>query len=123
MILSAVAGAQVTDTTGTASVDVQPALSITRVANPSWGKVVKPAAGTARYKLDYATGAVTLVSGNGYSFDTGQFGEYTVNGAANAPVSFSVAIDVFSGSGVSVVMGHINGTADNGTDSLDGTGA
>src|SRR4051794_430098 len=75
MVLSATSGAQVIDSSGTASIDVQPALTLSLVASPDWGKVVKPAAGTARYKLDYGTGAVTLVSGNGYAFDNGQNGE------------------------------------------------
>jgi hypothetical protein len=122
VVMSASASAQVIDTTGTASVDVQPALSIARVTSPSWGKVVKPAAGTARYKLDYATGAVTLVSGNGYAFDDGQLGEYTVTGAPNAPISFQVDIDTFSGTGVSVVLAHINGTAATGTGTIAGGG-
>jgi hypothetical protein len=122
MALTATAGAQVIDTSGTASVDVQPALSISLVASPSWGKVVKPAAGTARYKLDYSSGAVTLVSGNGYPFDDGQIGEYTVTGAPGAPISFSIAIGAFSGSGVSVVTGHINGTSASGTASIGGGG-
>jgi hypothetical protein len=122
MVLSATACAQVSDTSGVASVDVQPKLALSLIASPSWGKVVKPAAGTARYKLDYSTGAVTLVSGNGYAFDDGQNGEYTVTGAAGAPISFSIAIGAFSGSGVSVVTGHINGTSNSGTDTLDGSG-
>jgi hypothetical protein len=115
-VLSATAGAQVIDTSGTASVDVQPALSIALVTSPSWGKVVKPAAGTARYKLDYATGAVTVVSGDGYAFDDGQLGEYTVSGSPGAPVAFSVGFGAFSGSGVSVVAEHINGNSNSGTD-------
>src|SRR5689334_3684616 len=80
MLLSAIAGAQVSDTNGTATVDVQPALSLTLVASPQWGKVTAPPSGTARYTLSYATGAVTLTSGNGYAFDNGQAGQYTVNG-------------------------------------------
>jgi hypothetical protein len=115
-VLSATAGAQVIDTSGTASVDVQPALSISLVTSPSWGRVVKPAAGTARYKLDYSSGAVTLVSGNGYAFDDGQIGEYTVSGSPGAPVAFSVGFGAFSGSGISVVAEHINGTSNSGTD-------
>ncbi|HVT11327.1 MAG TPA: hypothetical protein VHE55_03595 [Fimbriimonadaceae bacterium] len=119
MILAVTAGAQVVDTNGTASVDVQPALSISLVTSPNWGKVVKPAAGTARYKLDYATGTVSLVSGDGYAFNDGQLGEYTVTGAPSAPISFSVAIGSFDASGVSVVASHINGTTDTGTGTLD----
>lgn len=122
MALTSTAGAQVIDTSGTATVDVQPALSIALVASPSWGKVVKPAAGTAQYKLHYSTGAVTLVSGNGYAFDDGQIGEYTVSGSPGAPVSFSIAIGAFSGTGVSVVTGYINALSSSGTDNIGGGG-
>ena len=120
--LTALAGAQVVDTSGTASVDVQPALSITLVASPEWGKVTRPPTGTARYTLSYSTGAVSLVSGDGYAFDDGQAGEYTLSGAPLAPVSFSVAIGAFSDTGVSVVASHINGTSSSGTDSMDSSG-
>jgi len=122
MVLSATSHAQVVDTSATASVDVQPALSVTLLASPSWGKVTRPPTGSADYKLDYSTGAVTLVSGDGYAFDNGQFGEYTLSGAPTAPVSFSVAIGAFSGTGVTVVASHINGTSASGTDNLDGSG-
>ena len=121
-VLTAMAGAQLTDTSATAAVNVQPALTLTMVASPSWGKVVAPASGTATYALDYSTGAVTVVSGDGYAFDNGQIGSYSVTGAAGAPISFSVAIGAFSGSGISVVSGYINGYASSGTASLDVNG-
>lgn len=120
--LSALSGAQVVDTTGTASVNVQPALSLTLVTNPDWGRVTRPPTGTARYTLDYATSAVTNTSGDGYAFDDGAAGEYTLSGAPSGPVSFSVSIGAFTGSGISVVASHINGTSNSGTDVLDGSG-
>ena len=116
------ASAQVSDTSGTATVDVQPALSLTLVASPSWGKVTVPPSGTARYTLNYSTGAVTLTSGNGYAFDNGQFGQYTVSGAAAAAISYSASIGAFDGLGITVVATHINGTSGSGTGSLDGSG-
>ena len=124
MALSAMAAAQnsINDTSATASVDVQPALSLTLIASPSWGQVVRPTSGTAEYKLDYSSGAVTVVSGLGYAFDNGHFGEYTLSGAPNAPVAYTVAIGAFSGSGVSVVEADINGASDTGTGTLDGSG-
>lgn len=121
--ISATAGAQsITDTSGTASVDVQPALSLSLVASPSWGQVVRPTSGTARYKLNYSTGAVTVVSGLGFAFNNGHLGEYTLTGSPSAPVAFSVSIGAFSGTGVTVVASHINATSNSGTDVLDGTG-
>lgn len=120
MVLSATASAQsITDSTATASVDVQPALSLSLIASPSWGQVVRPTSGTARYKLDYSSGAVTVVSGLGYAFDNGHFGEYTLSGSPGAPVTFTVAIGAFSGSGVTVVAAHINGTTNTATGTLD----
>jgi hypothetical protein len=121
-VLAAMAGAQVTDTNGVATVDVQPALTLTLVASPSWGKVVCPAAGTARYALDYSTGAVTVVSGDGYAFNNGQIGQYSVTGAPLAPLAYSVSIGSFSGSGITVVTAYINGTTSSGTSALDGSG-
>jgi hypothetical protein len=120
--LSTLAGAQVVDTSSTASVNVQPALSLTLVTDPDWGRVTRPPVGTARYTLDYATSAVTNTSGDGYAFDDGAAGEFTLSGAPNGPVSFSVSIGAFSGAGVSVVASHINGTSNSGTDTLDGSG-
>lgn len=122
MVLAASANAQVVDTSATASVNVQPALSVTLITSPSWGQVTRPPTGSADYKLDYSTGAVTLLSGDGYAFDDGQVGEYTLSGAPSAPVSFSVSIGSFSGTGVTVVASHINGTTNAGTDNLDGSG-
>lgn len=120
--LAAQAGAQVVDTSGTASVNVQSELTLTLNASPDWGRVTRPPSGTARYTLDYSSGAVTLISGDGYAFDDGTAGDYTLSGAPTAPVSFSVAIGAFSGSGITVVASHINGTANSGTDTLDGSG-
>ena len=122
-ILTAIAGAQVTDTTGIASVNVQPAISLTWVQSPSWGKVVCPPTGTATYTLDYAAGGVTLTSGDGYAFNDGNNGQYTVTGANNAPVSFSISIGTFSGSGVACTAAYINGTSSSGTGSLSGSGS
>jgi len=124
MALSAMASAQdsINDTSATASVDVQPALSLSLIASPSWGQVVRPTSGSAQYKLDYSTGAVTVVSGLGYAFDNGHFGEYTLTGSPNAPVAYPVSIGAFSGSGVTVIESDINGTAASGTGTLDGTG-
>lgn len=119
MALTVTASAQVVDTNGVATVDVQPALSISLVTSPQWGRVVKPAAGTARYLLDYATGVVSLVSGDGYAFNDGQLGEYTVTGAPSAPLSYSVAIGAFDASGITVVASHINGASNSGTGTLD----
>lgn len=119
MALTVTASAQVVDTNGVATVDVQPALSISLVTSPQWGRVVKPAAGTARYLLDYASGAVSLVSGDGYAFNDGQLGEYTVSGAPSAPLSYSVSIGAFDASGITVVASHINGTSSSGTGTLD----
>ncbi len=122
LVMSAIAGAQVTDTSGVASVNVQPAITLSLVTSPSWGKVVCPPSGTARYALDYATGAVTVVSGDGYAFNDGQSGQYSVTGAPSAPVSFSVSIGAFSGAGITVVHSYINGTSSSGTDTLAGDG-
>ncbi len=123
MALSATAGAQsINDNSGTATVDVQPGLTLSLIASPSWGQVVRPTSGTARYKLDYSTGAVTVVSGLGYAFDNGHFGEYTLSGAPNAPVTFTCSIGAFSDSGVTVVASHINGTSGSGTGTLSGGG-
>jgi hypothetical protein len=123
LALSAMSGAQsISDTSGTASVDVQPALSLSLIASPSWGQVVRPTSGTATYKLDYSTGVVSVVSGLGYAFNNGHLGEYTLSGAPTAPVAFSVSIGSFSGTGVTVVAAHINGTSSSGTDVLDGSG-
>jgi hypothetical protein len=121
-ILSAIAGAQVTDTTGVASVNVQPAITLTLVASPSWGRVVCPPSGTATYALDYAAGGVTVTSGDGYAFNDGQNGQYSVTGAASAPISFSVSIGSFSGTGITVVGATINGASSSGTGTLDGSG-
>lgn len=122
-LVSAIASAQATDTSGIASVDVQPAMSLSLVASPDWGKVTRPPSGTARFTLNYATGAVTLVSGSAYAFDNGQAGQYTVSGAPSAPVAFSASIGAFSGSGITVVASHINGTSSSGTSNLDLTGS
>lgn len=123
MALPASSAAQVVDATGTAGVDIEPALALALVASPNWGRVVAPAAGNARYKLDHSTGAVSLVSGNGYTFDDGQAGEYTVTGSPGAPISFNVAIGAFTGAGITVIESHINGVTDSGTDNLDGGGS
>jgi len=124
MVLTAMASAQssISDTSATASVDVQPALSLSLIASPSWGQVVRPTTGSAEYKLDYTTGAVTVVSGLGYAFDNGHFGEYTLSGAPSAPVAYTVSIGAFSGTGVSVIEADINGAAASGTGLLDGSG-
>lgn len=114
--------AQVSDSSGTATINVQPGLSITRLTDPSWGTVVRPSSGTTRYQLGYNTGAVTVVSGTGHSFNDGLFGSYLVNGALSAPISYSVSIGSFSGSGVSAVIGHINGTSSSGTGTLSALG-
>jgi hypothetical protein len=122
-LLSAIAGAQVVDTSATASVDVQPALSLTLNASPNWGKVTRPPSGTARYTLNYNTGAVTLTSGDGYAFNDGAAGDFTLSGAPNAPVTFSISIGAFDGATpVSVVAAHINGTSGSGTGTLSGGG-
>src|ERR1044071_2908590 len=105
-VLSAIAGAQVQDTSGTASVNVQPALSIPLVTSPDWGRVTRPPSGAAQYTLNYNTGAVTNNSGDGYAFDDGAAGEYTVNGAPSGPISFSAAIGAFSDSGLTVIATH-----------------
>lgn len=117
-ILATTAGAQVVESSGNASVDVQPAMSIALVTSPSWGRVVKPAVGTARYKLNYSTGEVTLLNGNGFAFDDGQLGEYTVSGSPSAPLTFSVSFGAFSGTGVTVVESHINGVTDSGAGTI-----
>lgn len=121
-ILTALAGAQVS-ANGTASVDVQPAITISLVQSPNWGQVVCPPSGTATYTLDYAAGGVTVTSGDGYAFNNGQNGQFAVTGAANAPVAFSVTIGSFSGSGVSCTSAYINGLASSGTGSLSALGA
>ena len=122
-LLATMAETQVSDSSGTATVNVQPALSLALVASPDWGKVTRPPTGTARYTLDYSTGSVSLTSGDGYTFNDGHAGEYTLTGAPTAPVSFSVAIATFSDSGVTVVGSHINGTTNSGTDNPDNTGS
>lgn len=122
LVLSALGNAQVVDTSATANINIQAALSLTLDADLDWGRVTRPPTGTARYTLDYATGSVTNVAGDGYAFDDGTAGQFTLAGAPTAPVSFSISIGAFSGSGVSVVASHINGTSNAGTDSLDGAG-
>jgi hypothetical protein len=123
MAVSAIAGAQVVDTSGVATVNVQPAITLALVTSPSWGKVVCPPSGTARYSLDYATGTVAVVSGDGWVFNDGQSGVYNVTGAAAATVSYSVSIGSFSGSGITVVSSTINGNSNSGTGTIanDGT--
>jgi hypothetical protein len=121
--LSAIAGAQVSNTSGTASVNVQPMITLALVQSPSWGRVVCPPSGTATYTLDYAAGGVTVTSGDGYAFNDGQNGQYTVTGADSAPVSFSVGIGAFSGSGITVTSAIINGNTTSGTGTLSGSGA
>ena len=111
------------DTSATASIDVQPALSLALVASPDWGKVTRPPTGTARYTLNYTTGATSVVSGDGYAFSDGAAGEFTLSGAPNAPVTFSVAIGAFDGAvPVTVFASHINGTSSSGTGTLSGGG-
>jgi hypothetical protein len=121
------AQAQIIDTSGTATVFVMPALSITLVQAPSWGKIVIPPAGIARYTLDYSLGGVTTTvggaGGGGYAANDGVAGEYTLTGAADAPVSFSVAFGTFSTIGVSLVEGNINGTSSSGTGTLSAGGS
>lgn len=121
-MLTAIASAQATDTSGIASVNVQPAMSLTLVTSPDWGKVTRPPSGTARFELDSSTGAVSLISGSAYAFNNGAAGEYSVTGAAGAPVAYSVSIGAFSGSGISVVTAYINGTSSSGSSTLDGSG-
>jgi hypothetical protein len=122
--LSSIAGAQVIDTSATATIDIQSSLSLTLVTSPNWGRVTRPPSGTARYTLDYSSGATSLVSGDGYAFSDGAAGEFTLTGAASAPVTFSMSIGAFSGATpVTVFESHINGTSDNGTGTLSGGGS
>ena len=119
---SAMSLAQVVDTTGVASINVQVALSLAKVTDPNWGRVTRPPTGTAEYTLNYTTSAVTNSAGDGYAFNDGAAGEFTLTGAASAPVTFSIGIGAFSGTGVSVVSAHINGTSSSGTGSLSAGG-
>lgn len=121
--MTSMAKAQVVDTSATASMSVMPALSLTLVSSPDWGGVTRPPTGTARYTLSYLTGATSLVSGDGYAVSDGGAGEFTLNGAPNSPVTFSVSIGTFNGATpVTVFESHINGTTDSGTDTLNAGG-
>jgi hypothetical protein len=73
--------------------------------------------------LNYTTGATTNISGDGYAFSDGAAGEFTLSGAANAAVTFSMSIGAFDGATpVTVVLAHINGTAASGTGTLSAGG-
>ena len=122
LLAAAFSGAQGSDSTGTATVTLLPTISITRNADTNWGRVVVPASGTATYILDDSTGATSLSSGAGFSFSDGNAGDYSITGAANCNVSFSVSVGSFSGSGVSISAMSINGSANSGTGQLDGSG-
>jgi|GEM_PF-2552237 len=120
---SAMSLAQVVDTTGVASINVQVALSLSKVTDPDWGRVTRPPSGTAEYTLNYTTSAVTNSAGDGYAFDDGAAGEFTLTGAASAPVTFAISIGAFSGATpVTVVAAHINGSSNSGTGTLSGGG-
>ena len=121
-LLAALAGAQGSDSTGTARVSLQPTVSITRNADTNWGRVVVPASGNATYLLDCNTGATSLVSGSGFSFSDGNAGDYSVTGVASASVSYSVSVGSFTGTGVSITSMTINGATNSGTGALDGSG-
>lgn len=123
MVGMAGAQAQVSNTSGTASITIVPSLSITKDSDTNWGTVTLPTSGSTEYTLSTTTGLVTVTSGTGFSFGDSYYGQYTLNGGALAPVSFSVSIGAFSGSGVTVVSSYVNGTSDSGTGNLSALGA
>ncbi len=110
--------AQVTNNLGRASVTVVSLLTVTLVTNTSWGTVTLPPTGTVTYTLNPTTSAVTVSSGTGHSFGDGVAGSYLVSGGPLLPVSYSVSIGAFSGSGVSVLNAYINGTSSSGSSTL-----
>src|SRR5687768_9246263 len=96
-------------------------LTLSAISGPNWGSITRPSTGTARYTLNYSTGAVTLSSGSGYAFDNGAAGLFRVAGLPG-PISFSVSIGPFSGVGLTVISAHINGASSVGTGILTGAG-
>lgn len=118
LALPALSKAQVTNTSGQASINVVSLLTVTLVTNTSWGTVTLPGSGTTTYNLDPSTSAVTVTSGNGHAFGDGLAGSYLVTGGPLLPVSYSVSIGSFSGTGVTAVDAYINGTSSSGSGSL-----
>src|SRR5579862_5723543 len=130
LMLTAFAGAQVTDTNGTATINVEPMLSITLNTSPNWGKVAAPTSGNAVYSLACATGVVSIVGSpaNAYVFASSGAvaGDYTISGGPGAPIAYSVTCGTFTpaglGGAVSMTQVFANSTTTNsGTASLDGT--
>jgi len=122
-ILSASAAAQVSNTEGTATICVQPKLSVVKIADADWGKVVPPATGIATYLLDYRTGRVSCQSGGGFAFGDGHRGEFLVSGAPGAPIAYSVNMTMLGGEGMTIVSTVVNGNLERGDDQIgaDGT--
>jgi hypothetical protein len=116
------ANAQTVNTAGRASITIVPLTSLTLVTNPTWGTVTLPATGTTNYSMSTSTGIVTETSGTGFSFGDSLAGAYLVTGAASEPVTYSVSIGAFSGTGVTVVAPYINGTSSTGTGTLSALG-
>jgi hypothetical protein len=124
--LAPTANAQAVDT-GTATVSIMKAITLSETTPMSWGSIARPANGTADYTLNYSTGAVSLTATTstnfpGFAVDNGTNGVWAVAGEASTGITFSVAIGAFDGTGLTVLAAHINGTSDNGTDTLDASG-
>ena len=112
---------------GSASVNIAAALSLTENTAMNWGSVARPTNGTTDYTLNYATGAVTLTSTTstvfpGFAWNNGAAGAWTLSGEVSTAVTFSISIGAFTGTGVSVIASHINGTSNSGTGTLSGGG-
>jgi hypothetical protein len=127
--VSATAGAQVLNTSGTATINVQPMLTVSLVTSPNWGKVAAPTSGNAVYSLDASTGVVSIVSGTeAYVFlsSGATAGQYTVSGGKGAPITYTVTCGAFTpaGGGDAVTMTQVfanSATTNSGTATLDGT--
>ncbi|HWD38371.1 MAG TPA: hypothetical protein VG944_05950 [Fimbriimonas sp.] len=116
------AQAQAVNTQGHALITIVPTLSITMLANTNWGTVTLPTSGTTNYTLSTSNGQVTITSGSGFSFGDSNAGSYLITGGALEPVSYSVSIGSFSGTGVSVVDAYVDGTSSSASGTLSALG-
>jgi hypothetical protein len=112
---------------GSATLSVMRALTLSETTPMSWGSIARPGNGTADYTLNYTSGAVTLTANTstaypGFAVDNGAAGVWAVTGEPSTGITYSVSIGAFDGTGVTVQAAHINGTANSGTGTLDGSG-
>jgi hypothetical protein len=126
MGLATTANAQAVDT-GSATISIMKAITLSETTPMSWGSVARPANGTTDYTLNYSTGAVSVTATTstnfpGFAVDNGANGVWAVAGEASTGISYGISIGAFSGTGVTVLAAHINGTSDTGTGTLDASG-